>query len=59
MGGSSSSNNIGPMDVINIKRVAYGLKELSDLKTHKTDDIGYTDDTIYSIVESVIQKIMQ
>lgn len=59
VGGSSSSNNIGPMDVINIKRVAYGLRELSDLKTHKADDIGYTDDTIYSIVESVIQKIMQ
>ena len=26
-GGSSSSNNIGPKDLINIKRVAWGVKE--------------------------------
>lgn len=31
-GGSSSSNNIGPMDLINIKRVAWGVRELEDLK---------------------------
>ena len=26
VGGSSSSNNIGPMDLINIRRVAWGAK---------------------------------
>lgn len=30
-GGSSSSNNIGPKDLINIKRVAWGVKELDDI----------------------------
>ena len=32
MGGSSSSNNIGPLDLINIKRVAWGVKELEELR---------------------------
>ena len=32
VGGSSTSNNIGPMDLINIKRVAYGTKELEELR---------------------------
>lgn len=32
VGGSSSSNNIGPLDLINIKRVAWGVKELEELK---------------------------
>lgn len=32
VGGSATSDNIGPMHLINIRRVAYGLKELSDLR---------------------------
>lgn len=32
VGGSSSSNNIGPMDLVNIKRVGWGVRELEELK---------------------------
>lgn len=32
VGGSATSDNISPMNLINIRRVAYGLKELSDLR---------------------------
>ncbi len=32
IGGSSTSNNIGPLDLVNIKRVAWGKRELADLK---------------------------
>jgi len=32
VGGSSSSNNIGPLDLINIKRVAWGTKEVEELR---------------------------
>lgn len=32
VGGSSSSNNIGPMDVINIRRVAFGVRELEEIR---------------------------
>lgn len=32
VGGSSSSNNIGPLDLVNIKRVGWGVRELEELK---------------------------
>lgn len=32
VGGSSTSNNIGPLDLVNIKRVAWGVRELEELK---------------------------
>ncbi len=36
VGGSSSSNNIGPLDLINIKRMAWGVRELEDLADGQT-----------------------
>ncbi len=33
VGGSATSDNVGPMNLINIRRVAYGICELSDLRT--------------------------
>lgn len=32
VGGSATSDNVGPLNLINIRRVAYGLKELGDLR---------------------------
>lgn len=32
VGGSSTSNNIGPMDLVNLKRVAWGVRELEELQ---------------------------
>lgn len=32
VGGSASSDNITPMNLLNIRRVAYGLRELSDVR---------------------------
>lgn len=32
VGGSATSDNIGPMNLINIRRVAFGLKELDELR---------------------------
>ncbi|MEA4934558.1 MAG: acetaldehyde dehydrogenase (acetylating) [Lawsonibacter sp.] len=32
VGGSATSDNVNPMNLINIRRVAYGLRELSDLR---------------------------
>jgi len=32
VGGSATSDNISPMNLINIRRVAFGLKELSDIR---------------------------
>ena len=35
IGGSSTSNNVGPLDLINIKKVAYGVKEVEELREDK------------------------
>lgn len=32
IGGSATSDNVGPMNLINIRRVAFGLKELQDIR---------------------------
>ena len=32
IGGSATSDNVGPMNLINIRRVAFGLKELEDIR---------------------------
>ena len=40
VGGSSTSNNIGPMDVINIKRVGFGNKELTEIRGEAEGILG-------------------
>ena len=39
VGGSSTSDNVTPMNLINIRRVAVGVKELEELRT--TGDTNY------------------
>ncbi len=49
VGGSASSDNIGPMNLLNIRRVAYGISELADLRREaaqiKTSPSGGCDHT--------------
>ncbi len=49
VGGSSSSNNISPLDLINIRRVAWGIGEKSAPKAEVSPDL----------VELLTQKIME
>ncbi|MBQ9148269.1 MAG: acetaldehyde dehydrogenase (acetylating) [Oscillospiraceae bacterium] len=49
VGGSSSSNNIGPMDLINIRRVAWGTEEAAPQKIQADD----------ALVELVTRKILE
>ena len=48
VGGSSSSNNISPLDLINIRRVAWGLEEKKETSHVVSEDL----------VELLAQKIM-
>lgn len=61
VGGSSSSNNIGPMDVINIKRVAYGVKELEEIR--KMSSIATNDSNLCGnekqIIDSIVDRILK
>ena len=54
MGGSSSSNNIGPLDLINIRRVAWGHK--NDTPAHTNAVLPKADD---QLVELLTQKLLQ
>lgn len=61
VGGSSSSNNIGPLDVINIKRVAYGTKELEEIRKEAPSGRSCCKEGGYSeaMVDAIVKKIMQ
>ncbi|PHV70289.1 acetaldehyde dehydrogenase (acetylating) [Sporanaerobium hydrogeniformans] len=63
VGGSSSSNNIGPIDLINIKRVAYGVKELEDLRreagTNQTGSCCSNGMGTENLVEELVKRIMK
>ena len=48
VGGSSSSNNITPMDLINIRRVAWGIEKRQDNEAVDS-----------SLVEVLVAKIME
>ncbi len=61
VGGSSSSNNIGPLDLINIKRVAWGVKELEDLKggdgTWTQQNLCFSSELIATLVQEICRKL--
>ena len=56
-GGSSSSNNIGPFDLINIKRVAFGVREFNEIKKSDSQP-NVTADMVEYIVNSVMKKLI-
>ena len=59
VGGSSSSNNIGPLDLINIKRVAWGVKELEELRgTGSVSSACTVDETLLNqLVEQIMGRL--
>ncbi|MCS5422394.1 MULTISPECIES: acetaldehyde dehydrogenase (acetylating) [Psychrilyobacter] len=62
VGGSSTSDNITPLNLINIRRVAWGIKELEDLKPNKTSISNSNNETSLNIdidIESIIRKVVQ
>ncbi|MDO4274665.1 MAG: acetaldehyde dehydrogenase (acetylating) [Eubacteriales bacterium] len=74
VGGSSSSNNIGPIDLLNIKRVAAGTRELDDIKAEaglqpgsgnltgtacsRGQNNGFTKEMIDAIVDRILKEIV-
>lgn len=57
VGGSSTSDNIGPMNLLNIKRVAYGVRELEDLRGSKQVEPSNTINEEY--LELIISKVVE
>ena len=57
VGGSSSSNNIGPLDLINIRRVAWGVRDMDGSPGHTTSEMPETNDAlIAAITERLMEK---
>ena len=60
VGGSSSSNNIGPLDLINIKRVAWGVRELEELRGGErqwTDKGQCSSELIMTLVQEICRRL--
>ena len=60
VGGSSSSNNIGPLDLINIKRVAWGVRELEDLgggESTWTQNLCFSNELIANLVQEICRRL--
>lgn len=63
IGGSSTSNNIGPLDLINIKKVAYGVKEMEEIRGYRPQNtnanisLGDNEDLINILVKRIIEEL--
>lgn len=63
VGGSSTSNNIGPLDLINIKRVAFGTRELDEVcregKAAKSCESSCYGGVDQRLVDAIVDKIVK
>ncbi len=61
IGGSSTTDNIGPLNLINIRRVAYGTKELEDLReeNNRACEVGSTSSCGTQITENDVENIIK
>ena len=61
IGGSSTSNNVGPLDLINIKKVAYGVKEIDELRQNapKVDSSSLCSMDKEELINLLVKKIVQ
>lgn len=59
VGGSSTSDNIGPMNLLNIKRVAYGVKELEELRGNEgvQPAAQIPEEYLEFIISKVVEKL--
>jgi acetaldehyde dehydrogenase (acetylating) len=61
VGGNASSDNIGPLHLINIRRIAYGIKEIEDIRpkgiTASPRDSGLNDDAVELLVRKIVERL--
>jgi hypothetical protein len=59
MGGSSTSDNVGPMNLLNLRRVAYGVRELADLREDGSshERIQLSQEYVENLVKSILEKL--
>lgn len=57
VGGSSSSNNIGPLDLINIRRVAWGVRDSGAESGHTVAEPPDGEKLVDELVERILKKL--
>ena len=57
VGGSSTSDNITPLNLINIRRVAWGVRELEDIKGEKKS-CGVSRDKLEEVIKRIVSDIL-
>jgi acetaldehyde dehydrogenase (acetylating) len=58
VGGSSTSDNISPINLINIRRCAYGVKEIEDIKsTSENLNSCSSEELVNLLVDKIIQRL--
>lgn len=63
VGGSSTSNNIGPLDLINIRRVACGVRDLEDIREEESEilpksiDLGDKEELVNLLVKRILEEL--
>jgi len=59
VGGSATSDNVGPMNLLNIKRLAYGVREIEDLKGEKQpiEENKVSHEYVEEIIRNLLLKI--
>lgn len=60
VGGSATSENVGPLDLINIKKVAYGIKEIEDIRgTNNNCNSGcITSNQTEQLIDLLVKRII-
>lgn len=59
VGGSATTNNVGPIDLINIKRVAYGVKELDEIRASVPGGSSSTSACSEEMIDLLVKRIMK
>jgi acetaldehyde dehydrogenase (acetylating) len=57
VGGSATSDNVGPMNLINIRRLAYGVKELEDIKLKDDEEYKIPEEYIEIIIKKIMERL--
>jgi acyl-CoA reductase-like NAD-dependent aldehyde dehydrogenase len=61
VGGNASSDNIGPLHLINIRRIAYGIKEIEDIRPKGVPvsprNSGLSDDAVEILVRKIVERL--
>jgi acetaldehyde dehydrogenase (acetylating) len=56
-GGSSLSDNLGPQHLINVKKIAYGIKKYENESKEDSNSCNFTADDIAGVVKQVLNQL--